>query len=872
MIDDTTLKITLAALFHDIGKFADKKALAITNHYIERNEGIYLPKYQDHHTHYHAVYTAAFIEYKKNLLPIQLNHTPWGEGDSFINLAAGHHRPETPLQWVIALADRLSSGWDRDTFDSEYNCKISVKDYKKTRLLTLFEQLNFEKPLSFSSRDNFSYCYPLKAVSPESIFPGLIKDTLSHTIKDAQQEYHSLYEDFEKALKNLKNKQDNLELWLESFESLLMIYTSAIPSARVGEVVPDVSLYDHLRTTAALATAIYLYHVKQGLTIEAVNNYNDKKFILINCDFYGIQNFIFSGFSDSRKYRSKILRGRSFAVSLLTELAADMLCCALSLPFTSVLFNTAGKFTLVAPNDPDTGEIVEEAEDKINKWLHKVSYGETAIGFTCVKASCNDFVSGKFPLFWDNMAVVNDEKKFSRLNMEQYGGAVKDYLNCFDNTLNHPLCPVCGKRPSQRKSENSHYVSDMISSCNLCRDHIFLGTNLVKKNYMAIIQKDADNIKKENWLFEPIFGTYQVIFPDDHNEYHMNRLFEKGHIVRYWYLGLDSMEGVSIEGAVKFINGHVPVYRESDEKDKRITSHLEKGEVIRDKMDLPKSLTHISRKALNLTEEQGRFQGVDALGVLKADVDYLGILMSCGLEKKRFTLSRAATLSRQLHYYFTLYLPHFIRNHPDYYDVYTVFAGGDDLFLIGPWNHIFTLSLELRKSFKHYVCHNDAITLSAGITVHKAHTPVDFMASMAEHALEQSKDRGRNRLTLFNETVNWKETDELMAVKETLELWLSQGIINNSMLYRLNSLIEMASQAKEIVHYKEIHLKDLYCTKWRALLAYSIERNVAKSKDKEERKAYIKDLLEKFTLWLDTYGRKLKIPLWYILYINRTTI
>ena len=61
--------------------------------------------------------------------------------DTFINLAAGHHKPQTPMQWIIAMADRISSGWDRAKFDEEYNRAITPPDYKKTRLLPIFELL-----------------------------------------------------------------------------------------------------------------------------------------------------------------------------------------------------------------------------------------------------------------------------------------------------------------------------------------------------------------------------------------------------------------------------------------------------------------------------------------------------------------------------------------------------------------------------------------------------------------------------------------------------------------------------------------------------------------------------------------------------------
>ena len=68
----------------------------------------------------------------------------WGLGDPFINLAAGHHKPETSMQWIIAMADRTSSGFDRDEFE-DYNKEIGFQDYKKTRLLTIFEGISILK-------------------------------------------------------------------------------------------------------------------------------------------------------------------------------------------------------------------------------------------------------------------------------------------------------------------------------------------------------------------------------------------------------------------------------------------------------------------------------------------------------------------------------------------------------------------------------------------------------------------------------------------------------------------------------------------------------------------------------------------------------
>ena len=116
-------------------------------------------------------------------------------------------------------------------------------------------------------------------------------------------------------------------------------------------MVHDVSLYDHCRTTAAFASALYGYHLQNNsIDKKAIIDNNEEKFLLVTGDFYGIQDFIFSTGGETKKFRSKILRGRSFGVSVMAELAADMLCRKLNLTSFSVVFAAAGKFTLLAPN------------------------------------------------------------------------------------------------------------------------------------------------------------------------------------------------------------------------------------------------------------------------------------------------------------------------------------------------------------------------------------------------------------------------------------------------------------------------------------------------------------------------------------------
>jgi len=203
MVDEIIYKMALAGYLHDIGKFAERaKADKERNEligffpdedFMNRNRDLYQPHYQGKYTHNHAVYTAAFIDHLQDLLPKEFNKDKWGLGDSFVNLAAGHHKPETPLQWIIAVADRVSSGFDRVEFEEKYNKEINVKNYKKTRLLTLFEGLSTDNKWKEDRLEEYQYRYPLKELSPYNIFPVNSSEIRQIDSEQASKEYRELF-------------------------------------------------------------------------------------------------------------------------------------------------------------------------------------------------------------------------------------------------------------------------------------------------------------------------------------------------------------------------------------------------------------------------------------------------------------------------------------------------------------------------------------------------------------------------------------------------------------------------------------------------------------------------------------------------------
>lgn len=841
-MDKTSLKIAMAAFFHDMGKFVDLKELDLPPGYIDDNAGIFLPSFEGRYSHWHALYTAGFIEKMQDWLPPELNAPGWGNGEAFIRLAAAHHAASTPMEAIISLADRISSGMDREEFDKEDRGSVHFKDYKKTRLLPIFEHLTLsDAPASLMS-ETCEYRYALVPLGSKTIFPEKQKKTGERDKEQAVTEYREIFKGFVKKLKTLAHRQENVNLWFEHFDSLLREYAGTIPAARVGKVIPDVSLYDHLKSSAAIATAVYLFHNDEDtLDISAIENRDEEKFLLISGSFNGIQSFIFSGHGESAKFRSKILRGRSFYVSLLSELSAVLLCRKMDLPHTSVLLNAGGRFTVLAPNTSKARDALIQVEQKINDWLVERTFGETSITLSTVTASCRDFESTKFAGLWEKLVKAGDEKKFQKLDLDQYGGAVAEYLDEFSSDLSPSLCPLCGKRPAKKEIT----IHD-IHCCAICRDHVFLGENLVKHPYLTLLPYNIE--VSEKTLKDSIFGEFQLFFSDvDPGDNAKSEQF-----IKCWDLSANRPDQKHRRVTARHLNGYVPVYSLSDQGE-----DAEPG--------VPKTLNDIAGSArLNK-------QGLEALGVFKADVDDLGLLMACGLRENLYTVSRLATLSRQLNDFFSLYLPALLAESERFNNVYTVFAGGDDLFLIGPWNRIPELAVTLEDAFKEYVCRNPEIHFSAGITLHKPHTPVDVLGRDSEQALEQSKHGGRNRVTLFDRTVTWNEFRELAAIEKELAQWVDDQWISAVFLYRINLFINMAEEERKLFakFSQGIHIEKMACTQWRSRLAYAVERNSIIKSGSDEKQDRLKYIREKIAHWLTRYGGDLRIPLWTLQYKRR---
>lgn len=858
-------RVAFAALIHDLGKFTQRAKLPISLDKLDSHKTLYCPfnREGNFHSHIHAAYTGYSIDQIEGYLPnIIKDHTyPFASRlensdatitDSLINAAAAHHKPDTFLQWVIATADRVASGFERETFE-KYNVAnentSAGKNHYQARLLTLFEQIHLND--QNKRKAYIDYCYDLLPLSVESIFPKKREEIEPNNDEIAQNAYLKLWQQFTEALGKIPTSHQNKwDLWLDHFDTAYQCFTSAIPSATAFGVKPEVSLYDHSKTTAALATALWRWYEENQLTgveqaVELKNrseSWNENKFLLIQGDFFGIQDFIFSGGSESNKQAAKLLRGRSFQVSLFTELAALKLLQVCELPSTSQIMNAAGKFLIVAPNTEKIKNAVQQVQQELNQWFVNHTYGLIGLGLACQEACCNDFAGKNFAQLLKTLFAQLEETKLQRLDLTDSTISVQNVEYPYGICRLNRYFPASG--------EDNEKLS------KISRDQITIGEQLVKKKRILICDESAEIFKTGNTvkLQLPIFG-YNVIFTDSREETgNFSQQVKLAQLYRCWDFSIpETMNETVWNGyARRYINGYVAKFNETDKYTSDKYQNIDINEI---KINDAKTFNFIASEDRQFNGE--KYIGTSALMTLKGDVDNLGTIFQKGLSEPTF--AKMAMLSRQMNQFFSLWLPAYCQQHSK--NMYTVFAGGDDFFLIGPWYSTQKLAHHMQQAFEKYVAKNPDIHFSAGMVMTKVGIPVPRLGNLAEEALEKSKkiDSSKNAITIFNRTVKWADWQNLCDLEEEIHRLAEGYQISTSYFYSLIRLCEQANDEKHIEN-----------SMWRSRFYYRTARYVIDKLPKEQRPKALGEITGSLgELGIHRYKINFAIPLTNYFYQKR---
>lgn len=742
-MNDQIFKAALAGLLHDIGKFAQRQEQKVRSHTVVGSE--------------------VFAQIFEQIVPFD-----WQDD---IGDAIRFHHSKKPNETgkdivkAVTVADWLASAERLEGHPEQI-------DPKNTPLLPVTARVELDK-----TPVNQNWGFPLQMLSTteNDLFPRSIDG-----IYVGGNPYEDLWRQFTKALSMFPGSIDSYSR-VAGLISLLRQYTTHIPSATPWapedrkRTVPDVSLYDHLKVTAAIAPCLlrlpgeYPDHLDELHKMRPPTIFDNTHPVgqrpvaqLIRGDLSGIQTFIYRITEPQRDgshhSTAKRLRGRSFYLSMLTEVVAEWFLRELNLTAANALFVGGGRFDLLVPVDQTTCKKIDQLTQRLEKWL--VDEFDAAIGLVLAKEPLipQDFKSLKRANFAldDQLVELKQRKLPHSLSPEFF--KEKPYLPDDDNR-GKQVCAVCGLTPLPITADEKKKI------CLLCHLNEDVGKQLPKTKYLVRIYPFSSNKEEFNHgQATIIFGDLQTAVVLLKNDSEVQNL-------------LAVVEKAALETTVYALN------------DEPLPNVNWPAKTAPARMYLANTAPqHSDGDVLEFGSIAALSTGTALLGILKADVDHLGLIFSLGLEPP--TISRVAALSHQFDRFFSGFLNTLCREVTNDWkrnlsdkekdavedratkaaeagkqlkldDIenlfYITYAGGDDLLIIGPWDQTVELAQKLNEKFRAYTCKNPNITISAGIALVKPHFPVQRFVELAGHALEKAKNAGRNRITLFDQTAEWED-------------------------------------------------------------------------------------------------------------------
>ena len=699
------------ALLHDVGKA------------IQRAKGMS----KNHPTH-------SFDFVKNNGIYIGLNQNEI-EKTSF--LVKNHHNKEVkdPLLDIIKESDWLSAKYDRERYQGEDPPQIAT-----TPLFTIFSEIELEgkgtkeelynpvQPLNFDIKKH----HPKKKGSPNIVHYDEIESSLERDWKELNK------------IKDVHGKIDTINyIFLKNFKF--------VPSA-IYKSKPDIPLYDHLKTTAAIALSLY-------------RGDRDKPYLLIGGEISGIQRFIFYNINakESDSHAAKRFRGRSFFINLFTDSVVRYIIHELDIYEFSVIVNTAGHFVILAPNTEENRGKLEKIRYEVNNYIVKEEIPEIYMSMEWVEFAEDGFEGFK--------VLSSLYQKIGERKLHKFSEIANKNEEFFKSETEINPCPSCGRN---KKSEE----------CEFCKSLEDMGEKLVKAKYL--LRKIGN--EKGNWRFQ--YGEFSIVYlllPDVEQR-------DKDKFVDWEVFNIKSVE-IPDFGRVrgfKLFGGFAPKIREGE----RVLSFEE----------LVRRGNSIDERAQG--NKEGRGEKEPKLAIFKADVDNLGLIFKKGI--KNMSISRYSHLSFMLDAFFALEGSKTAENN----NIYLLFAGGDDLSAIGRYDEILKFAEDIEKKFEKWCGLNPALSISGGIALADVKFPVRRLVSYGEEELSKSKNRGKNKITIFDISMPWDKFSIQIDLACELEEYRKRKWIAGGFSHFLIELYEKSPNGKgytkEIVHprpYLEYYLK-----------------------------------------------------------------
>ncbi len=659
---------------------------------------------------------------------------------------------------IVWEADNLASG-ERYKEDPDEIGGEEIQFDSMLPLYSIFNRISYRKK---SSQQTF-LAYPAKDLETHPLnFPDQPKNL-------TKEDYGHLVKAFTDRLTTLPQAQNPLQYLL----NLMECYFSFIPSetafrADVSETYPDISLFDHSKMTAAIASAMYLYFrdekgKKPGeLGRDEIEDRSEPRYLLVSGDFSGIQDFIYTV-----TYRAALkgLRARSFYLELLGEHFVHTLLEKLGLSRTQLLYMGGGSFYLLLPNTRKAKEILSRRTQEFNQWLLKEHDCILFLAIGSVELNGQSFVLSRdsrrrsYPTIseaWQQVRRHQDEEKRRKFHDLLSENFFSPY------TGKGAPCGVCQKVTEKGKEFFNEETGETYYICYDCNSLIRLGKELPKAKFIEVFESPPETpavLIEKRW-YTPVMAKT-----------------DRGSLALVTRYVLNSF----LEDAIPLLVGNYP------------GESVEFGE--------------IAEAAL----------GSPYLATFRADVDNLGTIFSVGIPEPARSISRLATLSRFLTLFFKYGINEIAEGRvpEDFHSLPTperkrqlviVYSGGDDLFVTGAWSDVVEFAFEVRRAFQKFVAQNPEITLSGGIILAPPKFPIYRMAQSAGEAEDRAKavkknGKEKNGLSLFTLTKTWEEWENILqqVLVPLLKLGKFEGNrfhprFSRSLIYKLLALVNQTKK------------------------------------------------------------------------------
>ena len=758
------------------------------------------------------------------------------ETERLLNCVRYHHKDylqkakldKNDLAYIVYEADNIASGMDRRENEGE--------------------EKGFDPKLNLDSI--FSVFYSDKEIQVANKYPLIYKDinkSFNYPRTDISLATNSNYEALLNKIKSHFITKDISQISINQLLQIIEEGFSYVPSSTNRAEVCDISLYVHSKITSAVASCMKLYFDEQQ--IQDYKKYcfnsgskifrNEKIYLLISGDISGIQDFIYTIPS---KGALKTLRGRSLYIDLLLEEFIDEYLEQIGLSRANVLYSGGGHFYILAPNIEDIKKSIDKLQAKMNRWLIENIGINLYLAIGTAECSANNLMKSEAQ--GNLFAIVNKKLKDDKTIRYSKDEDFLEYIFNVEKEKDTAKkeCNICHNLVDKLWK----YNSDEEIACEFCLNLYKLGQDILTQDLVFVISE------------EKIDGGIKI-FGKDKNLY---------------------MYAVNIEDIDMFKGKILRIYSKNNllESDLSIRLYLADYSA-KNENDEVMTFDDLAKSSCKTDK------GIKRLGVLRLDVDDLGIAFSSGFvsdkdkieDNLRYaTLSRYADLSKDISMFFKVAINKIcagdLTGCVDFEEkafnifgiakapkrkVNIIYAGGDDLFLVGAWDEVLEVAIDINRAFKQFT--NGKLTLSAGMAMFSPTYPISKMAEIAGLLVQMSKNRkDKNSIALFGMETNIKANGqleckhiytwadfEMKVCKEKMNYLLARLSfdgdkfnklsVGKSLIYRLMDLIQLADEDKLNI----------------ARFAYVLARMQPKQdKDEQKRKVY-EDFVSKMYQWIN---------------------